>query len=271
VTCPHNPVTAPVGIFQSNVFLSHREHILSGFSPTEEFVLYRKQCFLCSTNSRTVFSAYSRMYTSLGFPEEMGSYHKEKQGVFPYCKKSACWVTWAWIATTQKPPSTYTGSQLSSWYCTENRSSRSILGWALAQISPEQMLEFHFLGTHLLDFQNKETSIFAMFTLQDEHIIYHFLYNAQPGGRGWDGQTVDTWLSCTHIYEMTRMYVYAYTRVCVCVCVYIYIHIFTWHYLQNYVYVHTYTYTIFKTIWDKNYSSLNNSSITTILIQHSCE
>jgi hypothetical protein len=28
------------------VFLPHREHILSGFSPTEEFVLHRKQCFL---------------------------------------------------------------------------------------------------------------------------------------------------------------------------------------------------------------------------------
>jgi len=46
VTCPLNPVTAPVGIFQSNVLLPHKEHSLSGFSPTEEFVLHRKQCFL---------------------------------------------------------------------------------------------------------------------------------------------------------------------------------------------------------------------------------
>jgi len=46
VTCPLNPITAPVGIFHSNVFLPHKEHILSGFSPTEEFVLHRKQCFL---------------------------------------------------------------------------------------------------------------------------------------------------------------------------------------------------------------------------------
>jgi hypothetical protein len=96
-------------------------------------------------------------------------------------------------------------------YCTENRSSHSILRRALVQISPQQMFEFHFLGTHLLNFQNKETSIFAIFTLQDEHTIYHFLYSAQLGGRGWDGQTVDTWLSYIHIYEMTCMYVYAYT------------------------------------------------------------
>jgi len=110
VTYPLNPVTAPVGIFHSNVFLPHKEHILSGFSPTEEFVLHRK-----------VFSVYSRKYTSLGFPEEMGSCHKERQGVFPYCKKSACWVPWTWSATTQKPPSTYIGYQLMSLYCIENR------------------------------------------------------------------------------------------------------------------------------------------------------
>ena len=70
---------------------------------------------------KTVFSAYSRKYASLGLPKEMGSCHKEKHGVFPYCKKSACWVTWAWITTTQKPPSTYIGYQLTSLYCTENR------------------------------------------------------------------------------------------------------------------------------------------------------
>jgi hypothetical protein len=46
VTCPHNPVTALVGIFQSSVFLPHRGYTLSGFSPVEEFMLYRKQRFL---------------------------------------------------------------------------------------------------------------------------------------------------------------------------------------------------------------------------------
>ena len=55
------------------------------------------------------------------------------------------------------------------------------------QISPEQMLEFHFLGTHLPNFQNKETSIFAVFTLQDEHTIFYTMHNSEGKG-GMDRQ-----------------------------------------------------------------------------------
>lgn len=43
VTCPHNPVTATVCIFQSNVFLPHIKHIVPGFSATEEFCVFLKR------------------------------------------------------------------------------------------------------------------------------------------------------------------------------------------------------------------------------------
>jgi len=43
-------------------------------------------------------------------------------------------------------------------------------------------VEFHFLSTPLLNFQNKETSIFAVFTLQDEHTIFYTMHNLEGEG-----------------------------------------------------------------------------------------
>jgi hypothetical protein len=62
----------------------------------------------------------------------------------------------AWISTTSKPRSIHV---LNWWVCTP-QSIHYILGKALVQNPPKQMLnaEFHFLGTHLLIFQNMEIS-----------------------------------------------------------------------------------------------------------------
>lgn len=153
-----------------------------------------------------------------------------------------------------------------SLYCTENRSSHSVLGRALCRFPLSRCtcwVSFFWVSICLI-FRIRKQYFCSVYS---PGWTYYFLYNAQLGGRGWDGQTVDTWLSYIHIYiyEMTCMYVYAYT----CVC----IHIHTDFYLRlsQKWRVCVYTYTIFKTIWDKNYSSLNHSSITTVLIWHSCE
>ena len=125
------------------------------------------------------------------------------------------------------------------------RSIHSILGTARADFPwADAHVEFHFLGTHLLNIQNKETNIFAVFTLQDEHTTFFTLCTTRRQKVGWTdiGHLAILYI-CIYMKYCVCMYMHIHMCVCVCVCVWIHTHFYLrlslkWH-VCLYIYTHT--------------------------------
>lgn len=171
---------------------------LSGFSPKEEIVLHRKQCFLRILEKMLVWVFLRRWVTAT-----------RKDWEFSHIIRA---VLVGFLGHRLLPHE----SIVLNWkvciteYSFYPRNSTSAdFPWADAHV------EFQFWVPICSIFRIRKL-IFLQCLLFRKN-IYHILNSAQLGGR-WDGQTVDTWLSYIHIYEIMCMYVYT--------CVYTYTYTF---------------------------------------------